>query len=72
LFGAAVIGGIAGWLWKPLAGPITLIAFVIFWLAAVLNDEQALNCPRCGKMVKLGATACHHCGHATAITAGPS
>jgi hypothetical protein len=52
LFGV-VMGALAGWLWEPMTGPVALISIAIFWLAAVFNDEQALNCPRCRKMVKV-------------------
>ncbi len=33
-----------------------LIAFAVF------GGGMVLNCPYCGKGVKFGATACHHCG----------
>jgi hypothetical protein len=30
--------------------------------APLLLGTSALKCPHCRKRVKLGATACHHCG----------
>lgn len=29
-----------------------------------LGGRLVLNCPYCGKGVKIGATHCHHCGRA--------
>lgn len=48
------------------------IAFFVALAAIViplLAGATVLKCRYCRKRVKLGATACHHCGRATARTA---
>ena len=57
LFGAAILAALAGVsIWVFLI-PIAALA-VIAYTAGGLR----LRCPACRKRVKLGATACHHCG----------
>jgi predicted amidophosphoribosyltransferase len=68
LFTAALLGALASYIWEPLAVPIAAVAFVILWLAAVANDEQMAKCDACRKRVKLGASACHHCGYSRNVT----
>jgi hypothetical protein len=56
------LGALAGMIWEPLVTPVAIVVIVLCWVGAVFNDDQALTCPRCKKMVKLGADTCHHCG----------
>lgn len=45
------------------------IAFIVALVAIVLplvTGAAVLKCRYCRKRVKLGATACHHCGRSTA------
>jgi predicted amidophosphoribosyltransferase len=65
IFAGVVIGAIAGVIWEPLTAPVAVTVIALCWVGAIFNDEQALNCPRCRKMVKLGADTCHHCGAPT-------
>jgi hypothetical protein len=65
LFAAAVVAAGVGYVWEAAAAPVGVAVFVVCWLGAIFNDAQALNCPRCRKMVKLGADTCHHCGAST-------
>lgn len=53
---------LASFLWDPLTVPVFVLVTGGVWLLAVLNDENVLTCPHCGKRVKLGSTVCHHCG----------
>jgi len=39
------------------------IFFWVCWLGAVFNDDVLLDCPFCGKRLKIGKSTCHHCGH---------
>lgn len=58
-----IAGALVGALWEPLAMPVTILVWVVSWLGVVMNDEQMAKCDACMKRVKLGATACHHCGY---------
>jgi hypothetical protein len=63
LIAGFVFGVIAGQIFGVGVGaPVTIAVAAIIWLVAVFNDGQTLNCPRCKKMVKLGASVCSHCG----------
>lgn len=57
VIGAAVFAAI-------LHVPFWLVAgvLVVFVAAAAASGRLVLRCPACRKRVKLGATACHHCG----------
>lgn len=47
---------------------IAIYAGLFIGLAAavvpLINGTSALKCAACRKRIKLGATACHHCGRA--------
>ena len=54
---------IAAWIWEPLAAPVVIIVIFSVWILGVLfSNNGPLKCPYCGKRVKIGADACHHCG----------
>jgi hypothetical protein len=46
-------------------GFVYVVTAAIIWLGIVANDSQVMVCPACRKNVKIGATACHHCGRST-------
>jgi hypothetical protein len=54
-FLALFFGALASLLWYPLG-------FVVFALALIALLFVPGTCPYCGKLVKLGAPACSHCG----------
>lgn len=45
------------------------VAGILFWVYIALAvlvgliTGDALDCPKCGKNVKMGKTRCHHCGY---------
>lgn len=44
---------------------VILIAFfgtLALTIFPLITGQSTLRCPSCRKRVKLGATACHHCG----------
>lgn len=53
----------------------TIVFWVVFAIGLagsvvpLLAGTTALKCPHCRKRVKLGASACHHCGRAVARNA---
>ena len=47
-------------------GTVVFFASVVLLVVPLLGGVTALKCPACRKRVKLGATACHHCGRAVA------
>lgn len=51
-FVAAVLG----------VNPWVLIVPIALLLGAFFFYGGKLRCPSCGKRIKLGYTACHHCG----------
>jgi len=67
LFAATVVAMVAAAVHVPSVG-VSVIFFVVLGfmffggLFAVARGESSFSCPHCGKMVKLGAAACHHCG----------
>jgi RNA polymerase subunit RPABC4/transcription elongation factor Spt4 len=71
IVGATVIAVIAAAIHVPAVG-VTVIFFAVLGLAfvgglvPVIKGESAFSCPHCRKMVKLGATTCHHCGRSVA------
>lgn len=60
-FAAGLVSVVAGALWKPLAGPVFVVALVLILGAYVLSPTTAANCQYCRKRVKLGASVCSHC-----------
>lgn len=68
LFGCLIISVILGMIWEPLTW-----TFFVLWPASLFAwffaDDQELTCPWCRKLVKLGATTCHHCGRVVAASA---
>lgn len=63
LFAGALLGTLAGAAWDPLSMPVTIGVFLVAFIGTLVNDEQMMKCDACRKRVKLGATACHHCGY---------
>lgn len=65
IIGVAIIGAIVG---SFLTGgsQVGIWAGLILGLASgvvpLMAGTSALRCPACRKRVKLGASACHHCG----------
>lgn len=43
----------------------TLVPLALFAIAAFTVGGLKTRCPACHKGLKLGATACHHCGRST-------
>lgn len=70
VFASALVAPILiGVLWHGAPSFVLLIAFLLGLAAAavpLLTGQSALKCPYCRKRVKLGATACHHCGRSAA------
>jgi hypothetical protein len=68
-FGAVLVGLIAtilpALLWPPLGTVAFCLAFG-WTMYYQVTQGTPLRCPYCRKRVKIGATACHHCGRATA------
>lgn len=66
-----MIAVIAAALHVPSLG-VSIIFFGVLALAfiggllPVITGERSFSCPHCRKMVKLGATTCHHCGQSVA------
>lgn len=61
LIAGAILGGLAGKLWKPLTVPFFILGSLgslTIWLTIGGN----VYCPQCRKRVKMGANVCHHCG----------
>ena len=67
----AIVAGVlhisAGWAWIVVIGGI--VGYVIYLRskpgsggATLVKPSAAWKCPFCLKRVKIGATACHHCG----------
>jgi hypothetical protein len=52
---------VLGAVWKPL-GYVAGILLLVLCLAWLVSPENVLYCPYCKKRVKVGASACHHCG----------
>ena len=63
--GSLIFAALLGALWKPLTYSFFLI-LPLSLLGWFFNDDQELKCPYCRKLVKLGATTCHHCGRVVA------
>lgn len=63
---AVVAGALVGLAWPAAAVPVTFGVWGLGWLGYVFSDNQMLGCDACGKMVKLGASTCHHCGYVRA------
>lgn len=72
IIGVAIVGAIAG---SFLTGGSQvgvwagLIIGVAVSVTPLLAGTSTLRCPYCRKRVKLGATACHHCGRTVGRTA---
>jgi hypothetical protein len=68
-FGVAILASL-------LSGGNKWVIYVAFFGALVviavplLTGQSALRCPYCRKRVKIGATACHHCGRSISRTPG--
>jgi hypothetical protein len=60
---AFIVAVLVGLAWPAAIGPVLVIAFLVVYLARVLNPAQMLKCDACGKRVKMGYTTCHHCGY---------
>lgn len=67
-FSAFLVGILPMWALSALGVPDGVTVWVFWILMAVfgflyltLGDE--LDCPACGKNVKIGYDVCHHCGH---------
>jgi hypothetical protein len=68
-FGAVFVGLLAAILPALLWPPLGTVAFVLAfgWVMYFqVTQGTPLRCPFCRKRVKIGATACHHCGRAVA------
>jgi len=50
-------------IWEPLAY-LAIPLFFVLWLGLSISPTTVAYCPYCSKRVKLGASACHHCGRA--------
>jgi tRNA(Ile2) C34 agmatinyltransferase TiaS len=61
LFAALILASVIGWALGMGNGGVMAVFIVLFIVIAVANVGK-LRCPYCGKRVKLGAGACHHCG----------
>jgi hypothetical protein len=67
-FGAIFVGLIAAILPALLWPPLGTVAFILgagWTIYFQVAHGNPLYCPACKKRVKIGATACHHCGRAT-------
>ena len=58
---AAILGALAGMVARPLGIVVFILVFALATLAAATGDTVT-RCPYCSKRVKIGASACHHCG----------
>jgi FtsH-binding integral membrane protein len=54
---------LAALIWEPLAY-LAVPLFFALWLGLSISPTTVAYCPYCSKRVKLGASACHHCGRA--------
>lgn len=59
--GALIVAAVLGMIWQPLAY-VFIPLFVVLWLVMLVDPATVAYCPHCSKRVKIGATACHHCG----------
>lgn len=48
-------------IWVPLGVAVFFFVLAIEFIAEI-SGALTLVCPYCGKRVKMGAHACHHCG----------
>lgn len=49
-------------LWHPLIWLFWPLLVVVLFAGLASADSNPVKCPWCKKRVKLGSTACHHCG----------
>lgn len=63
-FACFMLTGVSlGWLLgTTVAGVLGIIVGGLVYVGGILNDANVLDCPKCRKMVKIGAVRCHHCG----------
>ncbi len=64
---ATLVGFVAAvlvsFIWVGLVLPVLVGVIALAWLGMIFADDSApLRCPYCKKMVKINASACHHCG----------
>lgn len=58
--GALLFAVVAAVVWDPLTVPAFVVGLLL--LGWVNLTQQTYRCPACGKSLKTGAEACHHCG----------
>lgn len=58
VIGAALVA------WIPVVGEVlaVIVFLIVFGAGLLVESEGGFRCPYCGKGLRIGASACHHCG----------